>query len=276
MDKPDAVHEATLRNESMALCRVIAIVISVLVLSGSRLAAQEAVAPGQSNFEVTEPVLLDMARLEANRTRLRSGDTALQAPLRSLLARADRLLAYRPVSVMQKRELPPSGDRHDYMSVAPYWWPDTSKPGGVPYIRRDGDVNPESRLCPDKENMPTMCAHAWTLALAYHYSGRQAYARHAATLIRTWFLDTATRMNPHLRYGQAVKGIVDGRAEGIIETRHLIYALDAVSLLRASGVWSDIDHRGLQSWFRQYLRWMETDPIGLDERSAKNNHGVRC
>lgn len=258
----------------MALRRVTATVISVLVLSGSWLVAQEAKPADQRPFEVTEPVLLDMARLDANRTRLRSGDTGLQLAYRSLLARADRLLAYRPVSVVQKRELPPSGDRQDYMSVAPYWWPDTSKPGGVPYIRRDGEVNPESRQCPDKENMPTMCANAWTLALAYHYSGRQDYAGHAASLIRTWFLDTATRMNPHLRYGQAVKGVVDGRAEGIIETRHLIYALDAVSLLRGSGRWSEADQQGLQSWVRQYLQWMETHPIGLDERGAKNNHGV--
>jgi len=50
--------------------------------------------------------------------------------------------------------------------------------------------------------------------------------------------------------------------------------LDAVSLLHGSRHWTERDHRGLQSWFHEYLRWMETDPIGLDERGAKNNHGV--
>ena len=27
------------------------------------------------------------------------------------------------------------------MSQAPYFWPDPSKPGGLPYIRRDGERN---------------------------------------------------------------------------------------------------------------------------------------
>jgi len=243
------------------------------LIPGGLLPAQDRPAGGRP-FEVVEPVKVDRARLDANIARLRAGDTSLRPALRNLQARADALLAYRPVSVMLKRDLPPSGDRHDYMSLAPYWWPDTTRPGGVPYLRRDGEVNPESRRFPDKEHLPDMCANTWTLALAYRYTGRDDYARHAATLLRTWFLDTATRMNPHLRYGQAVKGITDGRAEGLIETRHFIYALDAVGLLQDSRHWTAADRQGLQDWFRQFLHWMETHPVGLDERRAKNNHGV--
>jgi hypothetical protein len=248
--------------------------ILLLGLSTGALFAQPGEAPHRNGFEVTEPLKLDLSRLEANRLRLASGDSRLRPALDKLLARAERLLAYRPVSVMQKLDLPPSGDRHDYMSLAPYWWPDTTKPGGIPYLRRDGEVNPEVKNYPDKERLPVLCANAWTLGLAYHYSGKEAYARHAATLVRTWFLDTATRMNPHLRYGQAVKGVTQGRAEGLIETRHLIYLLDAVSLLRKSPQWTGADQEGLQAWFRAFLQWMETDAIGLDERGAKNNHGV--
>jgi len=235
---------------------------------------QEGPKADARGFAVTEPVKVDRARLDAHRARLRRGDTALRPALRKLVARADALLAYAPVSVMQKRDLPPSGDRHDYMSLAPYWWPDNSKPGGIPYLRRDGEVNPEVKNYPDKEHLPVLCANSWTLGLAYHYTGEEAYARHAATLVRTWFLDTATRMNPHLRYGQAVKGITEGRAEGLIETRHFIYALDAVGLLQGSRHWRPADQQGLQAWFRAFLQWMETDAIGRDERGAKNNHGV--
>lgn len=235
---------------------------------------QAQVAAKEKAFEVVEPLKLDRSRLEAHRARLQAGDVRLRPALEGLLKKADQLLAYEPVSVMQKRDLPPSGDRHDYMSLAPYWWPDPTKSDGLPYIRRDGEVNPESKNYPDKEHLPVLCRNAWTLVLAYHYSGRDAYARQAATLIRTWFLDTATRMNPHLRYGQAVKGVSEGRAEGLIETRHLIYLLDAVDLLRVGQHWSERDQRSLQSWFQAFLHWMETDAIGLDERSAKNNHGV--
>ena len=37
------------------------------------------------------------------------------------------------------------GDKHDYLSFGSYWWPDPDKPDGLPYIRRDGGVNPESQ-----------------------------------------------------------------------------------------------------------------------------------
>ena len=183
---------------------------------------------------------------------------------------ADALLSYGPVSVMQKTALPPSGDKHDYMSLAPYWWPDPSKPGGLPYIRKDGDINPEVKNYPDKNNMPVLCENIYKLSLAYHFSGKEAYARHAVLLIKAWFLDTATRMNPNLNYGQAVKGVTDGRAEGLIDSRCFIYLIEGIRLLDMTKQ----DKDGLKTWFSAFLTWMQTSTIGLDEQNAKNNHGV--
>ena len=80
--------------------------------------------------------------LEANQ-RVRAGDPALLPAYRQLLKDADAALKAGPFTVMAKKRLPPSGDRHDYMSFGPYWWPDPSKPDGLPYIRRDGERNPE-------------------------------------------------------------------------------------------------------------------------------------
>jgi len=100
------------------------------------------------------------------------------------------------------------------MSLAPYWWPDPSKPNGLPYIRKDGEVNPEVKNYPDKEQMPKLCENVNTLSLAYFYSRDEKYAKHAANLLRVWFWDPSTKMNPNLNFGQAVKGITNGRAEG--------------------------------------------------------------
>lgn len=79
------------------------------------------------------------------KARIGAGDTSALLALHALIAAADRALEVPPPSVTQKSKLAPSDNRHDYLSTAPYYSPDPSKPGGLPYLRRDGKVNPESR-----------------------------------------------------------------------------------------------------------------------------------
>src|ERR1700741_327346 len=75
----------------------------------------------------------------------------------ALIKQADDALRTGPFSVMEKKLTPPSGDKHDYMSVGPYWWPDPSKPNGLPYIRKDGQVNPERYAIKDDEFHVSLC-----------------------------------------------------------------------------------------------------------------------
>jgi hypothetical protein len=67
------------------------------------------------------------------------------------LSVADEALALKELyTVMEKKQIPPSGDMHDYMTIAIYFWPDPKKPNGLPYIRRDGEINPETKDYKDK------------------------------------------------------------------------------------------------------------------------------
>ena len=50
----------------------------------------------------------------------------------TLKKEADRLSDAQPLSVMMKEKTPASGDKHDYMSQARYFWPDPAKPDGLP------------------------------------------------------------------------------------------------------------------------------------------------
>ena len=50
----------------------------------------------------------------------RDHDPVVRAAYTALIVRADAALRRRPGSVMDKTTLPPSGDRHDYISIAPY------------------------------------------------------------------------------------------------------------------------------------------------------------
>jgi hypothetical protein len=119
----------------------------------------------------SDMIIIDFPILAQKKAKLGSGDAHIRVAYQALLKTANRLLSYGPVSVMMKTATPPSGTKHDYMSIAPYFWPDPNKPGGLPYINRDGEVNPEVHDYPDKENMPKLCENVYLLGLAYYYSG---------------------------------------------------------------------------------------------------------
>ncbi len=233
-------------------------------------------APAQTpRPDPAAPRLLAIRGEELLRTRelLRAGDALLRPALDKLLADADRVMATAPVAVTDKKTLPPSGDRHDYFSLSPYWWPDTGKPDGLPYVRRDGETNPESKQDLDQPRVAALGDRVQALALAYFFTGDEAYARAAARQLRVWFLDPATRMNPHLRFAQLVRGIDRERGSGIIDTRWFIEVVDAIGLLEGSASWTVVDQRGMKEWFARYLTWLRTSPNGEHEREARNNHG---
>lgn len=228
---------------------------------------------GQS---VTKPAtfLLDAVLMQANKDRIRQGNEPLKAARQTLLAAADKVLTEPAHSVTEKSKTPPSGDKHDYMSVGPYWWPDSAKANGLPYIRKDGQVNPERSAVKDETYLKNICDDVQTLAVAYYFSDDDKYARRAAELLRVWFLNPDTRMNPNLNFGQAIPGITEGRGIGLIDTRNLANLVDAVQLLKSSKAWLKSDHIALQTWFRQFLTWMLTSSIGKDEEDQHNNHGT--
>ena len=192
----------------------------------------------------------------------------------ALMRAADSSLRIGTISVIQKSTVPPSGDKHDYLSLAPYWWPDSTKPGGLPYIRRDGQMNPQTRIDHDGLRFGALTSAAEALALAYWFTGEERYASHAAFLLRGWFITPATRMNPNLRFAQAILGVTEGRGIGILDLRHFPRLLDAVRLIDRSPSWKGSDRSAFESWLREYLNWLRESRNGRDERAEKNNHGT--
>ena len=208
-------------------------------------------------------------------TKARLADPSVAPAYEVLLARADKALEGPVYSVTDKSRTPPSGDKHDYISMGPYWWPDPGKPNGEPYVRRDGEFNPERATNAfDAVRMDDMGGAVEALALAYYFTGESKYADKAARLLRVWFLDPSTRMNPAMTYAQGVPGRTLGRAEGVLDTYRLLRVIESIGVLTPAKVLTPAEQKGLEAWFGDYARWMRTAPTGKEERAAENNHGL--
>ena len=226
-----------------------------------------------SNYPKT--LAIDGQVLKKNYDLIVAKDADKVRALKSLLKKADKILEEAKVySVMDKKQLPPSGDKHDYMSTGPYWWPDPTKPDGLPYIKKDGLRNPTYYDITDSQELDKVEDCALTLALAYFFTHENKYANFASKLIKTWFLDEKTRQNPNLNFGQGIPGINTGRGTGIIETRDAYRVIDAAILMQESPDWTKVEHEALKKWFSAYLTWMLESPIGKDEADSNNNHGT--
>lgn len=227
------------------------------------------------NAAESEPYIIDNNDLSLSLEQIRADNPRFLTAERALIQKANTALNQPLLSVMDKTLLAASGDKHDYYSFPPYWWPDPTKKDGLPYIRRDGQNNPDaSSDATDKKRLVRMSNNVYNLALAWYFTQDKRYAEKAAEQIRIWFLNPATRMNPNMAYAQATPGVNTGRGTGIIDTRVLVNVVDAIALLRASDVIKESEYKQLQQWFGDLYSWMVTSPNGLKEDSGQNNHGT--
>ncbi|GHH75844.1 alginate lyase [Streptomyces sulfonofaciens] len=229
---------------------------------------------------VPRTAVLDGKRLQAARARLHHGDPGLQKALKDLTARADGWLDQGPWTVVDKPEPAPGGDPHDYLSQAPYWWPSQPRtddnPRGCPYVQRDGERNPEVDTGTDRPDVGKVFDSSYTLSLAWYYTGKKEYAEHAADILRTWFLDPDTRMNPDLDHAQFIPCKYDGRAIGIIDfSQSYTSVVDAAALLGTGAPgWGRGERTAMADWNRDFLDWLVNSDFGKEEGAAENNHGT--
>ena len=165
--------------------------------------------------------------IEANRSLV--GDD----PFKQLLAQADYYLTKKPDSVMEKKQIPSSGDKHDFLSLSPYYWPDATKPNVLPYI---------------------------------------LYASKASELLRVWFLNSNTHMNPNLQHSELILGKNSGSHSGIIAGIYFPDLIDAIGLIQDSLFWTEHDQQGIELWFDKYLEWLLNSDFGKKESRTLNNH----
>ena len=178
--------------------------------------------------------------------------------LKSIVRNAEKELTHAIKTVVDKEMTAQSGDKHDYMSLSRYWWP-----------------NPEIEKL-DRYPLGDFSKSVQSLSLAYYITSDEKFAEKAVENLRTWFINSKTKMNPNMNYGQTVPGIRNGlgRGVGIIDTYTFIEMLDGVELLKKSKSFTLADQQAIKEWFTAYVQWLQTSPVAREELEAPNNHGT--
>ncbi len=192
--------------------------------------------------------------------------------VKELRALADKELHNGPWNVVSHRPPGATFDVHEYYSEGPYFWPDPKNPKG-PYMRKDGERNP-ARFLHNRNDLGAMCTAVLALGAGTYLFDDARYAEHASRILKTWFLDAESRMNPDLEHGQAVRGVNDGRGTGLIDTVSMIHCAQGILLLERAGKLEPQTAKGLREWFSQFLQWMTTSAKGKAEGKSGNNHAT--
>jgi len=94
------------------------------------------------------------------------------------------------------------------------------------------------------------------LSIAYYFTDNLQYASKAIELLRVWFLDNGTRMNPDLQYTKMAPGKNNGSSTGVMDAHNIPDIIDANGLIQHSPLWTKQDQLGVKLWSTKYLDWI--------------------
>jgi hypothetical protein len=250
-------------------------ITSLLGLFGLALIGLPGVSAETLPPTATEIVYFDDAQLSRAKAAIAAGDPRFGRVYQQLLAEADALLVVAPDPVVNKSRVPPSGDKHDYLSYAPYRWPDETKADGLPWIARDGIINPVARgPDTDHERLHAMFDAVEKLSFAFYFSGERKYAEQTLAHLNAWFIDPQTRVNPHVQFAQSVPGLPAGNPAAFIDWRASYQVLTAVQLLDRGGAFPREAKAQMDDWLRRYLDYMTTSEQGRKTDQLSQNHAT--
>lgn len=148
-----------------------------------------------------------------------------------------------------------------------------------PYITLDGQVNPDVRTLNGPVAITSVSQAVLYTAVSYGLTRLPDYSRRAAQWIDAFFLSSSTRMNPHMKFGQIVRGPGPsgqlGTYTGILDLRGLVKIINGILILKSSGSpdWTASRDQEMRAWTLRYIAWLENSSIAKMTASRANNHG---
>ncbi|KAK0205589.1 chondroitin AC/alginate lyase [Desarmillaria ectypa] len=198
-----------------------------------------------------------------------------------------------PWSVMNKTVVPPSGDMHDYRSWAPYSWPNCTGVRNTTELSpqqiwkeclhetRDGMFNPDGRLINDVGAFSDLADAVLYNSISHTFQGQPTslYSQNVINFLKVWLLNNDIRMNSNLNYAQMKRG-PDGQVEGAhctsVTSKCFTKIASGILILRQGlcvDYTSEVDSQVLE-WSGEYITWLESAAIALEEGESANNHGT--
>jgi len=168
-----------------------------------------------------------------------------------------------------------SGNKHNYESLSIYWWPDTTKANGLPYIAKDGQWNPEWENY-DLPRLVKLTSNLQNSATLFLKNGDSKAYDNFVQQLKIWFIDRKTKMNPNFEYSQFIPGRNNdkGNPQGMIDTRNLVVAINWINQVNEKKPLDKKVMKKIKKWYSDFGKWMETSNYGKTACGFDNNQGI--
>ena len=250
--------------------------ITVIINAETNVVANFIPVP-QELAKPTKLIHFDEKLLEAVKAEIEKKNPFFVEAYNSLISDAEKNMKKDGNPVTNKTLIPASGDIHDYYSISPYFWPDPTKPDGLPWIYKDGVVNPASSgYDTDRVRFEDFEKELEQLIFAYYFSEDPKFAFKAMEYMDIWFVDEATKMNPNAQYGSARPGSNDGDRVAVLNFVKIQSVITALQIFENKGILADKTKIGVNQWIKDWSVWLQTSEFGIAERASGNNHGTWC
>lgn len=193
-----------------------------------------------------------------------------------LLELAGAALAKPIRTVIDKSEIPPSGNRNDYFSLPRYVHDIDGK-----FILIDGRsakasiVGTEESNRYDRAALHECFAHASILAASGVICRREDFLKRSAEILSAWFIDRETAMNPTARFAQWKSDVpASGNFAGLIDFRDLWTLPYLSNTLLINGALSKPQHDAIKLWLARFLEYLAKSEQGGRAVAAGNNIGT--
>ena len=208
---------------------------------------------------------------------LPSGSTYPQSGRVQALLELAEAVSTKPIrTVVDKTEIPPSGNRNEYFSLPRYVHNIEGK-----FIRIDGRsaetsvFGTEESHRHDRGALHECVTHASILAASGVLCRREDFLKRSAEILSAWFIDKDTAMNPGARFAQwKPDAPAGGNFAGLIDFRDLWTLPYLSNTLLLNGTLSKPQHEAIKQWLARFLEYLAKSEQGGRAVTAGNNIGT--